>query len=178
MSSLAALPASTNALSVLSGFLSARPKRIARELAGVLDHARGRDGGGDIGGAANDAFRAQHAGKPLDTVDAVLKCNEAAVRPEQRARGCCRRFGIPQLDREQHDVDWPDLGRIIGDVRLRQMQIAVHALDHEAVFLDRVAMSAACDEEDIVARRRHARAEISADRTRCHCCNTHCLLPP
>ena len=47
----------------------------------------------------------------------------------------------------------PDLGGIVGDVWLRQMQVAVHALDLEAVLGDRIAMGAARDEEDIVARR-------------------------
>src|SRR5215467_1749104 len=57
------------------------------------------------------------------------------------------------------------------------MQIAVHTLDLQAIFLDRVAMRTTCDEKNIVARRRHARAEISSDCTRRHCCNTHVCTP-
>jgi len=53
------------------------------------------------------------------------------------------------------------------------MQVAVHAFDPEAGPGDRIAVSAACNEEDVMARGRHARAEIPADRSRCHCCNPH-----
>ena len=55
--------------------------------------------------------------------------------------------------------------------------IAVHALDLEAVFFDGVAMGAARNEEHVVPGRRHARAEIAADRARRHCRNFHCLAP-
>ncbi len=53
------------------------------------------------------------------------------------------------------------------------MQVAVHALDGEAVFGDRVAMRATRDEENVVPVRRQPRAEIAADRSRRHCRNTH-----
>ena len=49
----------------------------------------------------------------------------------------------------------------------------MHALDLEAVLCDRVAMGAARNEKYIVACRRQAGTEISADRTRRHCRNTH-----
>ena len=95
--------------------------------------------------------------------------------PEQRARGGSRGFGVPELYREQHDIDRANLGGVIGDVRLRQMKIAVHALDLQAVLLDRVAVGAARDEKDIVPRRGKPRTEITADRARRHRRNTHDL---
>jgi hypothetical protein len=49
----------------------------------------------------------------------------------------------------------------------------MYALDLQAVFGDRVAMGAAGNEVHIVARGRHAGAEISTDCPRRHRCNTH-----
>ena len=93
-------------------------------------------------------------------------------------RACVGRLlGVPQLDREQHDVDRADRGRIVGDIRLRQMQVAVHAFDLQPVLRDGVAMGAARDEEHVVPGRRHARAEITADRARRHRRNPHRLAP-
>jgi hypothetical protein len=37
-------------------------------------------------------------------------------------------------------------------------------------------MGSARDEKDVVPRCRHTRAEISADRTRRHCSNTHVIF--
>ena len=82
-------------------------------------------------------------------------------------------FGVPKLDREQHDVDRTDFRRIIGDVGFWQMQIAVHALNLEAVPGNGVTVGAAGNEVNIVARRRHACAEISADGPRRHRRYTH-----
>ena len=86
-------------------------------------------------------------------------------------------LGIPQLHCEQHNVDRPDLRRVIGDVRLGQMQIAMNAFYLETVLRDRIAMCPARDEENIMARRREARAEITAESTGSHGCNTHWFDP-
>jgi hypothetical protein len=58
------------------------------------------------------------------------------------------------------------------------MQIAERALDYQAVVADGIAMGSACDEGNVVARGRHAGAEISADRARRHCCNSHEKIRP
>src|SRR5262249_29896084 len=73
--------------------------------------------------------------------------------------------------------DGPNLRGIVGDVRFRQMQIAVNAFDLEPVFCNRLTMGAARDEENIVARRRKARTEIAAERSGGHGCNTHGFYP-
>ena len=101
------------------------------------------------------------------------KVMSARIRPDQRARRLRGLFGVPELDGEQHDIDRPDLGRIVGDIRLGQMQVAMHALDLQAVFADGVEIGAARDKEHVVPGRRHARAEITADRARRHCRNSH-----
>jgi len=95
----------------------------------------------------------------------------------ERARGGCRGFGVPELYREQHNIDRANFGGIIGDVRLWQVKVAVHALDLEPIFGDRVAMGAARDEEDIMARRGKPGAEITANRAGGHRCNTHVFVP-
>ena len=84
---------------------------------------------------------------------------------------------VPELDRKQHDVDRADAFGVVGHVRLGQVQVAVHALEPEAVRLHRRQIGAARDEEDVVTGRRHARAEIAADRARRHCCYPHEAAP-
>ena len=92
-------------------------------------------------------------------------------------RQFCRLLRVPQLDREQHDIDRADRLRIVGRVDLGQMQVAVDALDFEAVLFDRIEIGAAGDEKDLVPRGRHACGEISADCARCHRRYTHRLTP-
>ena len=135
------------------------------------------DHGGDIGRAADGLLGAEDRRHALDAVDAVLQGDDAGVGADQRPRQFGGLFGVPQLDREQHDVDRADVFGIVGDVRLRQVQVAVHALDLEAVLLDGFEMGAARDEEHIVAGRRHAGAEITADRARRHCRYSHARTP-
>ena len=62
-----------------------------------------------------------------------------------------RGLGVPELDREQHDVDRADLFRIGRGVDLRQMQVAVHAFDLEPVLAQRVEVGAARDEGHVMA---------------------------
>ncbi len=138
---------------------------------GAVDH---RD---DIGDAGNGAFGADDGRDALIAVDAVLQGDDAGAGAEQRPRLLGRLLGVPQLDREQHDIDRPDRGRIVGDIDLGQMQVAVHALEREAVLGDCRAMGAARDEEHIVAGRLHARAVIAADRARRHDRNSHRSAP-
>ncbi len=77
---------------------------------------------------------AQDRRDALDAVDAVLQGDDAGVGADQRPRLLGGLFGVPQFDREQHDIDRADAFRVVGDVRLGQMQVAVHALDLEAVL--------------------------------------------
>ena len=87
-------------------------------------------------------------------------------------------FRIPKLDRKQDDIDRPDVGRIVGHLRILEMQIAERAFDDQSIVADGVEMRSARDEGHVVARGRHARAEISADRARRHCCNPHEKIRP
>ena len=50
---------------------------------------------------------------------------------------------------------------------------AMHAFNRQAVLFNGREIGAARDEENIVAGRGHARAEITADGARRHCCNPH-----
>jgi hypothetical protein len=84
-------------------------------------------------------------------------------------------FGVPELDRKQHNVDRAYASRIIGDSRVLQVNVPQHAFDLQSLGLDRLEIGVAGNEEDIVPRRCHARAEISADSTGCHHRNAHAL---
>jgi hypothetical protein len=57
------------------------------------------------------------------------------------------------------------------------MHVAMNALDLEPVLYNRVTMSATCDKENIMARRRKARTEVTADSSGGHGCNTHWFDP-
>ena len=112
MSSLAALPASTKAcergVRLLVGAAEAHHGEL---LVCLMTPGRG-DHGGDIGGAADRAVGAEDRRDALDAVDAVLQGDERAcpARPAAVA-SFGGLLGVPQLDREQHDVDRPDARR-------------------------------------------------------------------
>jgi hypothetical protein len=84
-----------------------------------------------------------------------------------------RLLGIPQLDGEQRGVDRRQRRRIIDDVRLLEMHIAVGALDVQAMLAQRTEMPAARDERDIVSGLREPGAKIAADATGAHYRDTH-----
>jgi hypothetical protein len=70
-------------------------------------------------------------------------------------------------------VDRTGIARVVGDIRILQMQIAERAFDDQAVVADGIAMGPARDEAYVVARGRHPCAEIPADCPRRHRCNSH-----
>ena len=147
------------------------------ERARLLDNARTVDHAEDVSDAGDGALGTRYRGDAFVAVDAVLQADDAGVRAEQRARGLGGLFGVPQLDREQHGVDRADALGVVGDVRLRQVQTAVRALDAKAVLAHGRQMGAARDEEHVEPGRRHARAEITADRARRHYRYSHRLAP-
>ena len=57
------------------------------------------------------------------------------------------------------------------------MEIAEHAFNCEPVLRDCIAMGATRNEEYVMTCRRQARTEITANRARRHCCNTHVHIP-
>ena len=85
------------------------PADHARERAGVSDDPRRGQHRSDIGAAGDHSIRAEDRRKPLRAVDTILQCDHTGVRPEQRESLLGRLLGIPQLDREQHDIDRPEL---------------------------------------------------------------------
>ena len=170
---LAAFAASTNAASLRVGLAvhAADPHR--RELRGVAHHAGPAEHRGDIGGAGAGLLLAEDRRDALVAVDAVLQGDDAGVRADQGLGQLGRGLGVPELDREQHDIDRADLLGIGRGVDLRQMQVAVHAFDLEPVLAERVEVGAARDVGDVMARGLHPSAEIGADRAGRHRCNLH-----
>ena len=144
-----------------------------RELRGVPHHAGPAEHGRDIGGAGAGRVLAEDRRDALVAVDAVLQGDDAGVRADQRLGQLGRGLGVPQLDREQHDIDRADLLRIGRGVDLRQVQVAVHAFDLQPVLAQRVEVGAARDVGDVMARGLHPPAEIGADRAGRHRCDFH-----
>ncbi len=116
---------------------------------------------------------AENRSEPLRAIDAVLQRDDACVGSDQRKGLLGGRLGIPQLDREHHDVHRSDPGWIVGDVRLGQMKVAERTLHLEAGPAHRFEIGPACDEEHVVPGRRQARAEIAPDGPGCHNCDPH-----
>jgi hypothetical protein len=110
----------------------------------------------------------QHRRELRYAVDAVLQRDDTRPFADQCARLPRCRFGVPELDGEQHKIDRPDGIGVVCDIHVPQMQVAERALDAQAVAADRVAMRAARDEDHLVSGLREAGAEIAADSTRRH----------
>src|SRR5262249_8998244 len=83
---------------------------------GVADHTRPRAVRDDVGRPSTRRCFCEDGGKTLNAVNAVLKRDDTGVGADERARLLTRRLGIPELYREEHDVEGSDLLRIIGEV--------------------------------------------------------------
>ena len=166
---LAASSASTRALRRPSS----SPNSSPRHGAGVADEAGLGDHRGDGRDAADHVPVAQHADQAGLGVDAVLQGDHAGgpgrpVGLQERGAGGAGALHVPQLGGEEHDVDRSDLGRIVGGVGGRDLNVAVGAGDAEPLFPDRLQVSAAGDEGDIAAGGGEPGAEIAADPARAH----------
>ena len=95
----------------------------------MADHAGPRDRGDDVGRTADRGAIAEDRREALDAVDTILQRDHPRVGAEERARLFARSLGIPQLDREQHQIHRSHLARIIGDVDVFEVQVAQRALD-------------------------------------------------
>src|SRR3974390_2504319 len=100
--------------------------------------------------AADGLFNAENGSDALDAIDAVLHRDDTGIRADQWRSLFGGLLGIPQFDSKQHDINRSNFSRIIGDVRFREMQIAEHAFNCEAMLGDCFAMRAACNEEHVV----------------------------
>src|SRR5262249_34701849 len=92
---LGALAGFNKCVELFVGALVRTPETHRRELAGLLDHAWRCNDGSDIGSATDRSLGSENAGNAFDTVDAILKRDQATVGTEQRACGSGRRFGVP-----------------------------------------------------------------------------------
>ena len=100
--------------------------------AGMANDARLRDLCRDVAGAAHHRALAQDIAQDIVLADAVLQRNDRRSRADERSHSLRCRFGIPELDSEQDQVDRPDIGRIVGRSRGREMHVAQRTLDLEA----------------------------------------------
>ena len=82
----------------------------------------------------------------------VLKRDHHAAVPEQRRNLLRRRLDVPQFDAEHHDVGPRDVADRVGRTRVGDMHRSRAALDAKSVRANRLQMTTARDERDVVAR--------------------------
>jgi hypothetical protein len=152
-------------------------ERHAEGRAGLADHAGCGDGRGDVGDAAHHRVLAEDRHQPLRCVDAVLHRDHRGVRSDHRLDVPAGALDVPQLDAEQHDVDRPDLGGIVGRLCELEVGVAARTLDLEAILLHRREVRAAGDEGHVRAGMRQRRAVAAAHAARSDYRDTHRTLP-
>src|SRR5262245_4773744 len=108
----------------------------------------------------------ERAAEDVDALDAVLQRHDERAGSDERRKLADGRFGLIQLDGEEHDVDRPDRRRVVGGVDARRVDGAKRTLNADAAFANRREMGAAGDERDVAAGRSEAAAKIPADASR------------
>ncbi len=145
----------------------------APELAVLADHARALDGCRKPGGAAYEVLRPHHRTDPLRSVHPVLKRNDDGVPTHQGfdQLGCIIR--VIGLGRKHHQFDRPHLGRLIGDLRRQDPEVAKDTLDLQSLVANGGKMRPSCDKGHLMPSLREQSPVIATDPTRTHDGNSH-----
>src|SRR5205814_6424954 len=117
--------------------------------------------------------RSDYRADALDTLDTVLERDHPTAARKQRPDGLCGGLGVPELDREKHDVERAERTRVIAHRRRFQPDLARGAAHGEATLAHRCEMPPAGNERDLVPGLRKLRAEIAAHTSCTHHCDTH-----
>src|SRR5262249_305095 len=144
--------------------------------ADLVDHAGLDDGSRELRDTAHYSLTAEDRDQPVGGVDAVLQRDDRSVGADQRLDMRARALAVPQLYREQPEIDLADVGGIVGRLRWLQMGLAAAALDLEAGALHGGEMRAARDEGDIRAGLRQCCSKTAPDAAGADHCNPHQLL--
>src|SRR5262249_35685188 len=86
-------------------------------------------------------------------------------------------LGIPQLDRDDDEVDRADPARIVARLDLRQLDVAERALDEEPALAHRFKTRAARQEGHLAPAGGKPCTEIAADGSGSHDGDAHVELP-
>ena len=140
----------------------------ARHGAGVADHARLGDHGGDVRDTADDLLSPEHAGEHARAVDPVLQRDHPRTRPEQGLERCGGGLGVVELDREDHQIDRADRGRVAARLRRPDQDVAERAAQRQPVLPERREMRAPREEGDVLPGSSEAAADVAADPARSH----------
>ena len=123
--------------------------------------------------AAHDGLGSKDRDQPLGGIDAVLQRDDSGAGADQRLDGLARAFDVPQLYAEQHDIDYANLGGIVGRLRRHQMGVAARALNFQTLALHGGKMRAPRDESDVGARLGQRRTKTTSDAAGADNRNTH-----
>jgi hypothetical protein len=110
----------------------------------------------------------QRRGQDAHAVDPVLHGDDPGRGTDQRPGGCRRLLGVVELDREDHQIDRADGGRIVGRLRRLHGGVAECALDPEPLAPQGREVRAAGDEGNVLAAGREPAADIAADPAAAH----------
>jgi hypothetical protein len=149
------------------------PGHDAAVRAGLHDEAGRFERGGDVGGAAERACLARDRRHLTRTVDAVLEAEHHRRVAEHRREERQRRRVVIRLDGVEHEIDRPDLRRVLFGPAAGHEIAERGTLDLEAMLADGGQVGAARDERHVVAGPRQLSAEIPADRARSKNGNLH-----
>jgi hypothetical protein len=139
----------------------------------VTDDSRLGDGGGDVAHAADDVLGAQRLTQDIVLHHAVLERQHGGLFPQQRLDRFGRLLRVPQLHGEQHEVDRADLGRVVGDLNVRQVHVPERAVHAQSVGAQRFELPPAGHERHLVTSLRQPGTEVAAHRTGGHHRNPH-----
>src|SRR6185295_10796620 len=121
------------------------------DRAEAADAARGDDLADRAAEAPEHPLSPEHRGQLRGSLDAVLERHDERFGSEERREGARRLAELPGLDAEDHRVDRPDLGRVVGRLGRVDDDLPLGRLDVQAAFPDRAQVLAAGDEPDLLA---------------------------
>ncbi len=141
----------------------------ALHRAGLVNDTGSSDLRRDVGDAAHNTLLAAHATENLVFRDAVLKGDHGGMRADERSNDPRRRFRVPQLHGDQHDVNDTDRPRVVSDGDCGDMNVAERLVLHkEPPLPHRSQVCPPGDERDVAPDVREAAAPDTPNATRTH----------
>jgi hypothetical protein len=139
----------------------------------VENDARGLDPAAEQGGAADHAARPDNLGDPFGGVDPVLDRQNHRLWTDHRAHLLGRTLQVVELDAEHNQVDWSNVGRIVGRHSLDRELVHARRLEGQAASLDRFQVGSPGDERYVFAGPREQPADRSAKTAGSHHSDSH-----
>ena len=128
----------------------------------LLDQARRRNGGGDVGCAAEHVCAADDGGDVARALDAILQRQDDGAGRGERREHRERRAVVVGLDGEEHQVLRAHVRRRVGCAGVDR-ELATRRADGQPTLTNGRQVRAAREERDLVSGARQQGAVIAAD---------------